>query len=106
MATVTFPFKECNGKPLDFENVQTPFKGIMKEVSKYMNIVAFCNLLLGSFATRMIGVETINAIQLIAMSQAFAPKYYPTIEGMNGFTSSIGGFQNVITNSTIVMDPV
>jgi hypothetical protein len=54
----------------------------------------------------MIGVETINAIQLIAMSQAFAPKYYPTIEGMSGFTSSIGGFQNIITNSTIVMDPV
>ena len=54
----------------------------------------------------MIGIETINAIQLIAISQAFAPKYYPTIEGMNGFTSSIGGFQNAITNSTIVEDPV
>jgi hypothetical protein len=51
----------------------------MEKASKYIGIIAFCNLLLGSLATRMIGVETINAIQLIAISQAFAPKYYPTI---------------------------
>lgn len=55
-AILSFPFKECNGKPLDYESVQTPFKGIMSEVSYYLNIVAFFNLLLGSLATRMIGV--------------------------------------------------
>lgn len=54
----------------------------------------------------MIGVETINAIQLIAISQAFAPRYYPTIYGMSGLTNVIGGFQNGLINSTVVDDPV
>lgn len=78
-ASAYFPFKECKGRPLDYENVPTPFNGIMEVVTKYLSIVVLCNLLIGSVATRMIGVETINAVQLIAMSQAFAPKYYPTI---------------------------
>lgn len=78
----------------------------MKEVTRYLTIAALCSLLLGSFATRMIGVETINALQLIAMSQAYAPKYYPTVEGMNGLTHVIGGFQNILTNSTIIDSPV
>ena len=54
----------------------------------------------------MIGVQTINALQLIAISQAYAPNYYPTIEGLNGFTHMVGGFQNLITNSTIIDSPV
>jgi hypothetical protein len=74
-----FDLKECKGKTLDFEKVPTSFNGIMEEVTKYITIAALCSLFLGSFATKMIGVETINALQLIAASQAYAPSYYPTI---------------------------
>jgi hypothetical protein len=71
-----------------------------------VTIIEFINLLVGSIASRMIGIENINTIQLIALSQAFAPKYYPTIYGLSGLTNVIGGFQNIIINSTIVEQPV
>jgi hypothetical protein len=77
--SLTYYMKECKGKSLDFELVPTSFNDIMEEVTRYLTIAALASLLLGSFATRMIGVETINALQLIAVSQAYAPRYYPTI---------------------------
>jgi hypothetical protein len=76
---LSFDLKECKGKSLDFERAPTSFNSIMEEVTKYITIAALCSLFLGSFATKMIGVETINALQLIAVSQAYAPRYYPTI---------------------------
>lgn len=53
----------------------------------------------------MIGIENINTIQLIALSQAYAPRYYPTVYGLSGLTNVIGGFQNVVMNSTALLQP-
>jgi len=50
----------------------------------------------------MIGVETINTIQFIAVAQMFAPQYDPTVSSMMGMTFSLGGFQNKISNNKII----
>jgi hypothetical protein len=63
---------------------------------------ALFDWLLGSFALKMIGVETINTLQYIALFQIFSPRYEPTVTAMKGMTSSLGGFQNKITTNRIV----
>ena len=50
----------------------------------------------------MIGIETINTIQFIAMFQIFAIDYESTVSAMRGLINSLGGMQNRISNGTIV----
>ena len=97
-----FVIKDCKGKKMSYESNPTDFKDLMEKNTDYLTIAALCTWLFGSFSHKMIGVETINSIQTMAIALIFAPNYYPTLDRMNGLSKIIGGFQNIITNNTFI----
>ena len=56
--------------------------------------------LLGSYSHKLIGVETLHAIHIVFIMQAFAPRYRPAVLYFSELHSSTNFFQSLLTTST------
>ena len=56
--------------------------------------------LAGSYSHKLIGVETLQAIHLIFIMQAFAPRYRPVVAYFIDLTNSMNFFQSMVSKSS------
>lgn len=70
---------------------------LMAKILSYSVLVVW---LLGSYSHKMIGVQTLNTFQFIAVSQAFAVRYFPVVKYFNEFSNTLNLYQNSFSTSS------
>jgi hypothetical protein len=101
--TTSFKLVESNGNKLLFDsNYTDQNKKIISGFTKIFVILAWISFFVGSYNHRMIGVETLHALQLIFIIQVLSNHYLPVVVYFDALNYSLNAYQRIITRSAII----
>jgi hypothetical protein len=101
--TTSFKLVESNGNKLLFDsNYSNKNQNILSGFTKIFVILAWISFFVGSYNHRMIGVETLHALQLIFIIQVLSNHYMPVVVYFDDLNYSLNAYQRIITTSAII----